>query len=185
MTWRTPPSLKWLIVKRSRISGLIEKLTHEQTTLAARLEHLGGLLPRLHRQLQSLDDTFGLHEIQIEPAEIAPVAPQQKAKILPLGQMSRILLKVMRLQGTWVTTSVLIHAVRAAVPDNGPEFDERYVNRAIRRRLGNLMRDGRVERLLDNAGHHDGSSEALWRIVPDELLPKRRRPGRPRRDHPA
>jgi hypothetical protein len=122
-----------LIVKRSRISGLIEKLTNERVALVARLEHMDGLLPKLHRQLQSLDDTFGLHAIQIEPTEIAPIRPQEKAKILPLGQMSRILLKVMRLQGSWVTTSVLIRAVLGVVPDDGPEFDERYINRAVRR----------------------------------------------------
>jgi len=171
MTWRTPPSLKWLIVKRSRISGRIEKLAEEQDSLVARLDHLKGLISRLRGQLRALDETFGLHDIQIEPTEIAPVTPHQEAMVLPFGQMSRILLGTMRKHGTWVTTTVLTYEVLARVPDGAPSHDEKYVRRAVRRRLGTLLREGRVERLLDNPLSHDGSSEALWRVPGDTDTP--------------
>jgi hypothetical protein len=171
MTWRTPPSLKWLIVKRSRISGRIEKLTEEQDSLVARLDHLNGLIPRLRGQVRALDETFGLHDIQVEPTEIAPVTPHQGAMVLPFGQMSRILLGTMRKHGTWVPTTVLTYEVLSRVPDGAPPHDEKYVRRAVRRRLGTLLREGRVERLLDNPLSHDGSTEALWRIPRDADSP--------------
>lgn len=171
MTWRTPPSLKWLIIKRSRISGLIEKLTEEQDSLVARLDHLSSLIPRLHSQLSALDETFELHDIQVEPTEIAPTTPHQETGVLPFGQMSRILLGTMRKHGTWVPTTVLTYEVLSRIPNGAPPHYEKYVRRAVRRRLGNLLRKGRVERLLDNPLSHDGSTEALWRIPRDADSP--------------
>jgi hypothetical protein len=69
MTWRTPPSLKWLIVKRSRISGLIRRFSDERVELSARLDRINQPTARLERQLQALDVTFELHDIQIEPTD--------------------------------------------------------------------------------------------------------------------
>lgn len=168
MTWRTPPSLKWLIVKRSRTSGLVSRLIEEREALSDRLERVTQLVSRLERQLQALDVTFELHDIQIEPTDIAPVVPHKAVKLLPFGQMSRVMLRAMRKHGNWVPTTVLAVEVRMAMPDGHQSYDETYVRRAVRRRLGALMREGRVERLLDNALAHDGSSEALWRIPPEQ-----------------
>jgi hypothetical protein len=91
MTWRTPPSLKWLIVKRSRTSGLVSRLIEEREALSVRLERVTQLVSRLERQLQALDVTFELHDIQIEPTDIAPVVPHKAVKLLPFGQMSRVM----------------------------------------------------------------------------------------------
>jgi hypothetical protein len=142
-------------------------LTDERVELSARLDRINQLTAKLERQLQALDVTFELHDIQIEPTDIAPVVPQKAVKLLPFGQLSRVMLRAMRKHGTWIPTTVLAVEVRASMPDGLQTYDETYVRRAIRRRLGALLREGRVERLLENAHAHDGSSEALWRLPPE------------------
>lgn len=124
-------------------------------------------ISKLERQLQALDVTFELHDIQIEPTEIAPVVPHKAIRLLPFGHMSRVMLRAMRKHGAWVPTTVLAIEVCACMPDGGQSYDETYIRRAVRRRLRTLLREGRVERLLDNALSHDGLSEALWRIPPE------------------
>jgi len=166
MTWRTPPSLKWLIVKRSRTSGLISRLTEERDSLSARLDRINQLIPRLERQLQALDVTFELHDIQIEPTDIAPVVPHKAVRLLPFGQLGRVMLRAMRKHGTWIPTTVLAVEVRAAMPDGLRAYDEIYLRRAIRRRLGALLKEGRVERLLDNALAHDDRQASSKKRAP-------------------
>jgi hypothetical protein len=136
MTWRTPSFLEWLIVKRSRTSGLISRLTEERDSLSARLDRINQLIPRLERQPQALDVTFEFHDIQIEPTDIAPVVPHKAVKLLPFAQLSRVMLRAMRKRGAWIPTTVLAVDVRAAMPDGLQTYDEIYVRRAIGRRLG-------------------------------------------------
>lgn len=171
MTWRTPSSLKWLIDKRSRLAGLLSQLIQEQTELDARLEIAKERIATVQRQLQALDCTFELHEVQIEPQEIAPVSPQKKTWLMPHGRMSRLILNALRDHGGWMPTTLLTVAVASQVSAAHDSATPAYVRRAVRRRLGGLLRAGRIERdeLLDEFGLHDGFSEAFWRIRSDSF----------------
>ena len=93
MTWRTPSSLKWLITKRSRLSGALLKLDDERSKLSDRIRSLDRRAGVLREQLSALDQTFGLHEISMEPTTIRPVRPHTGARrrLLPHGQLSRIM----------------------------------------------------------------------------------------------
>jgi hypothetical protein len=105
MTWRTPPSLKWLIVKRSRLSGEIQKLDAECAVLKEQFDRLEDRANKLRRHLSSLDHTFQLHEIQVEPTELAIVVPHWNQRIFPHGQMSRHIHRLEVLTIPWAVQS--------------------------------------------------------------------------------
>lgn len=94
MSWRTPCSLKWLIVKHSRLQGEIELLHREAEVLKERVEENRQRLERAERSLLAVDTTLGMHEIQVDTAEIAAVVPQVNKRAHKQGDLTR---KMMRL----------------------------------------------------------------------------------------
>lgn len=169
MTSRTPSSLKWLIVKRSRLSGALAKAEARKKQLLDQLATLDGQLDTLRRQLSGIDETLSIHEIQINPEEIRPVQPQGRRKLMPPGQLSRVILSELRRAEGWLSSSELL----ARIADNitNDECTYKEAKHSLRRRLGKLARDGVLERqnFLTSKGQHDGKSDALWRIA-DKLV---------------
>ncbi|WP_340568904.1 hypothetical protein [Stenotrophomonas sp. G106K1] len=75
MTWRTPSSLKWLIVKHSRLQGEIELLRREADELDAQVVEQRQRLERAERNLLAIETSLGMHEVQVDVCEIAAVIP--------------------------------------------------------------------------------------------------------------
>lgn len=167
MTWRTPSALKWLITKRSRLSGALLKLDDERAKLHDRICTLDRLSDVLLKKLAALDQTFGLHEIAMDPTAIQPVRPQTRARLLPRGQLGRIILTELRLADGWLSTSDMVARILSHLPEQDRHPLE-PVRDCIRMRLGALVRKGLLERRNDGisaAGTHDGSSESYWRLA--------------------
>lgn len=165
MTWKTPPSLKWLIVKRSRLSGALQKLNAEQEALKREFDDLEARSAKLRRKLEVLDEVFELHDIRIDPTEIQPVTPSTGIKIFRQGEMSRQIFRALSAQNGWQTTSEIVQRMIPQVkPVEGVTHD--LVQRAVRRRLRSLFRQGRVERrcAVKADGRHDGLGQSMWRL---------------------
>lgn len=145
---------------------MLSQLNQERTDLNTRLETITERIATVEKRLRALDYTFELHEVRIEPREIAPISPHKNSRLMPHGRMGRLILNTLRQHGGWMPTSLLTIAVASEVRETDDSATPAYVRRAVRRRLGGLLRAGRIERdeLLDEFGLHDGFSEAFWRI---------------------
>ena len=167
MAWRTPSSLKWLITKRSRISGALLKLDDERAKLRDRLGVLDGRAESLVKQLAALDQTFGLHEVSMDPEIIRSVRPQTRQRLLPYGQMSRTILNELRTVRGCVSTTEMVVRILNHFPDVDSS-DYRGTRHCIKRRLGTLARKGVLERYnsgVSDAGVYDGKCETYWRLA--------------------
>ncbi|HUA80422.1 MAG TPA: hypothetical protein VL997_08630 [Dyella sp.] len=167
MSWRTPSSLKWLISKRSRISGALLKIEAERIKLRDRLHALDLRAEVLHAHLSALDQTFGLHEISMDPKIVRPIRPHARRRLLPYGQTGRVILQELRSDGGWLSTTEVVVRVFNHFP-NIDTSDYDVTRLCIRKRLGKLSRNGLVERhnaSVSASGTHDGKSEMYWRLA--------------------
>ena len=167
MTWRTPSSLKWLISKRSRLSGALLKLDDERARLRDNIQALDRRAEPLLKQLAALDQTFGLHEISMEPEIIRPVRPQTGKPLVPYGQMSRAILSELRSEQGWLSTTEIVVRVLNHFPDVNSS-DYQSTRHCIKKRLGTLARKGTLKRYnsgLSATGKFDGKSETYWRLA--------------------
>lgn len=165
MTWRTPPSLKWLIVKRARLAGTLEALHKKSTQLRAELAELEIRVASAGQNLAAIDQALTLHEIQVEPENISAIRPKSDKKLFSQGHLSRHILRALRQRGGWLSTSDIVLQVILHLDDVD---DEKYklARITVRRRLRNLLIDRVVDRdvPLDELGRHDGATEAKWRL---------------------
>jgi hypothetical protein len=95
---RTPPSLKWLIDKRSRLLGEIAKYEGTDQVKKAqaelkqaqyRLTYEKSIRPKiisvLQSELEAIDIALGLHEVRIDPRIIPETRTYDVARKLPYG----------------------------------------------------------------------------------------------------
>lgn len=168
MSWRTPPSLKWLITKRSRLSGELERRLPELESLRIDFEKANARVNWLREQLAALDQTFQLHDIQIDPTEIASVSPHQNARLFPSGQMGRHIRRILaeRDGGEWTTTPEVTRKIMESLGLSEVDSVYRSVRRAVRNRLQSLMRAGEIERIIGACTSKDapGEDQSRWRL---------------------
>ncbi len=200
---RTPSSLKWLIDKRARLLGEINKLESsrdkkledarrrvleaENSLEQARQElacvesSLPMIIESLRGDLQAVDNTLGLHEIQINPDIIPPIRTQDAERHSDHGAMTRAIFERLKLAGgqsvsTLEFTDYVAVAMGLELTDNNyQEFRKK-----ISWRLKCLCTEGKIRRLHQVKG----SLVGRW-MLPDDpaVLEAALRPkyGRPRR----
>jgi hypothetical protein len=166
MTWKTPSSLKWLIVRRMRLSGMLEKLAPKHAELKEQFESIDARVNKLRQQLSALDQTFQLHEIQIDPSGLRSVVPHENQRLVPHGQMSRQIRQILANHEGWASTAEItlkiIQQLKAAVDDE----TYMYVHIAVRRRLRGMLSEGQVHRIqgIPKGRCYDGSNQSMWRL---------------------
>jgi hypothetical protein len=168
MTWKTPSSLKWLIVKRSRLSGEVQNLEAQRASLKEQLRQIESRLVTVGSLLSSLDQTFQLHEIQVEPTEIAPVVPQKNKRILPPGQMSRQIRRILASHEGWASTAeITIKIIQYSNISVKDEDTYEYVHIAVRKRLRSMFAKSEVQRMEGSTKGrcYDGSNQSTWRLI--------------------
>lgn len=163
MTWRTPASLKWLIVQRSRLSGALAQIDNQKRKLLKRLDDLDNRAEALREQLSALDQTFGLHTIRVDPKCIQPVRPQGKERLMPPGRLGRVILAELRRADDWLSSTEILARIANHITADGLTYFE--VRHRLRRRLGRLGRDGILERQVRYCGN-GANDDTLWRIAP-------------------
>lgn len=189
---RTPPSLNWLIGKRARLLGEIEKLKKSRPDRIAsaekeladaqiRLEQAKArlayeqdvgnkIIEALRKDLNAIDCVLGLHEIKINPEIIQPIRSQNAKRLLPYGKLTRSIFDSLKQAGGGPLSTDEI--VKFIIYSNGlyitaervPEFRE-----GVRQRLKTLCKKGTVERLHPVKCRVEGS----WTLPQDvtKLIP--------------
>ena len=166
MTWKTPSSLKWLIVRRSRLSGMLEKLEPKHAVLKEQFESIDARVNKLRQQLSALDQTFQLHEIQIDPTGLRPVVPHDNRRLVPHGQMSRHIRRILANHEGWASIAEITLKILQRLDATADEKTYQYVHIAVRRRLRGMLREGQVQRIegTRKGRCYDGSNQSMWRL---------------------
>lgn len=186
---RTPPSLKWLLDRRARLAGEIEKLRKSYPENLAEAEKIceqgrklldqgtkkvasiewmfNRKLEMLTADLTAIDHTLRLHEIQISPDLIPSIWPHGE-HFLPYGDLTRAIYDCLKsAEGVAQSTSnVAIYVasrIGREIPD-GVFVELRY---SVRHRLKKLCSQGKVIR----TNTPQKGLEARWRLPDDGSLP--------------
>jgi len=88
MTNRIPSSLNWLIDKRARLAGEIQRT--KKTLL--KVQHLVNKLKELETALEAIDKSLGLHEIQIDIQNIKPIKSHRFRSKFQHGEINNLVL---------------------------------------------------------------------------------------------
>lgn len=160
MAPRIPPSLKWLIDKRARLDGEIQKTRTAINNAKILLEELA----TLEESLAAVDQTLALHDVQIDVDLITPVRSHYTRINMPHGELTKSILLCLRLrEGNTVRMSEIVTFVEARCADLGAPISKRAgLARSVHYRLKNLAREGVILR------HHpkEYCKEGLWSIAP-------------------
>ncbi|MDP3210111.1 MAG: hypothetical protein CTY35_14810 [Methylotenera sp.] len=161
MSNRIPPSLNWLIDKRARISGEVEKTRRSLKQAQSLIDELKDL----EIKLNAIDTTLQLHDIQIDIGLIKPISSNYYRLKIPHGELTKSILTCIRLYGKTspVSKSTIVDFVIARhFHYDAEQISNAQIRGSIGNRLKNLCRDGVIER------HHspDSTKEGLWAINP-------------------
>jgi len=156
---RLPSSLKWLIDRRARIAGEIDKVER----LAAKCQRLLDEMRSLQDLLAAVDQTLGLHDVAVEVSLIPPIRSQEVRINLPHGELTRSILLCLRLSDGMPEST---HEIAAFIVARHTNLDcgassAATLRRSVGYRLKNLCHDGLVVR------HHalGGNQEGIWSLA--------------------
>lgn len=160
MSIRIPPSLKWLIDKRARISGEINKTRKS-------LDKAHELINEMHDledTLSAIDMTLALHEIQIDKTLIRPINSHYIRLKIPHGGINYAVLACLKLynEGSPVSKSTINNFVIAKYYDpdeNSIPFKQ--IARSIHQSLNRLNADGKIIRFHNPKLNEEG----LWKLA--------------------
>ncbi|CAM8647516.1 hypothetical protein MCEMSHM24_03705 [Comamonadaceae bacterium] len=181
----TPSSLKWLIDRRTRIAGEIEKIRKQEAErllqvteiiqkaqgVVKKLEDENATASRLHdkhvqaitQALAATDLLLREHEIPIDPKELPSVHAHTTPRIAGRSKLTQYIFEALARteKPSLTTTEVAVYvATKLEVLDHdGDAFPEfKY---QVRKRLGHLVWEGRLDRL-----HLPKTSvEGRWRLL--------------------
>ena len=142
---RLPSSLKWLIDRRARVAGEIEKIE----SLLVECRRLADEIVPLKELLASIDQTLALHEVPIDVSLIPTIRSQDSCVKVPHGELTRsIFLCLKASKGSPMNTE----SITAFTFARFREFDASITSptqlqKSVRYRLKNLCRNGLIKRL--------------------------------------
>lgn len=157
MTTRIPPSLKWLVTKRARIAGQIQKAEKALWKIEVAQQEI----EVLKADLLSIDRTILLHDIPIDPARIPSLETRNAPHKFKHGGITKAIYKALRQAGNESLTTTQIRAAVALASTTELDYSELIELRyAVRKLLRRKFADGKVERL------HPAKTcvEGRWRL---------------------
>ncbi|MCL4409019.1 MAG: hypothetical protein M1356_01640 [Gammaproteobacteria bacterium] len=150
MTIRIPPSLNWLVGKRSRLAGQLKERLQD-------LEVLRADVAKIRSQLKAVDSVIKLHEIPLDPEDIPNTRVRSK-NFFKYGDFTKAIFTVLS-QKEPISTAELVEALQSHL---GLEMTSSRARRDFRRkaysRLKALRKEGRV-------GSQGDSSRVFWFIT--------------------
>jgi|GEM_PF-1096924 len=154
MANRIPPSLAWLIDKRARIDGEIQKTKKAISQVRALLRELKSI----EGDLAAIDRAMALHDIEVNLELIRPIRSQQNRIKAPHGLLTRLLLqRLAAANGQPVPTSDLAAFVAVRFEEAGVEaVGKKRLHHSVRERLKCLLHEGRVCRHHPELGNKMG-----------------------------
>lgn len=187
---RTPPSLKWLLDKRSRLMGRIarlkksnqalvpslldkikaaeENLTRLKSELIRQQTMIPVLVSSLEKDLEAIDRPMSMHEIQINPSIIPSINSQEAPRFIAYGAITRHIYKYLTKCENNSASSLEVAidiAINFSLNLTDKEFTAFKIN--IRHRLKALMHEGKLIRLPTPKRAH-----SQWALPRDPNAPK-------------
>ena len=186
----TPSSLKWLINKRARLLGQIEKtknltpvinttqqLMDEAHSKYIEFKELHGYylglkekLPLLKKQLKAIDIAFDMHDIKINKDYVQPIKPSFNIKSHTYktrhGEITRSIFEYLRIKGRSASTGEIAlfiiekNSFDAPMAIVLPVFIDK-----VGSRLNALTAQGKIMRLHDPKIGKQGE----WQLPPDDI----------------
>ena len=160
MSIRIPPSLKWLIDKRARISGEI----HKTKKSLDKAHELINEMRDLEQTLSAIDTTLALHELQIDKTLIRPINSHYIRLKIVYGGINHAVLTCLKLysDGPPVSKSAINNFVIAKYYDPDESIIPfNQISRSVHESLKRFNADGRVIRF-----HYPKSNqEGLWKLT--------------------
>lgn len=160
MSIHIPPSLKWLIDKRARISGEINKTRKSLD----RAHELINEMHDLEDTLSAIDKTLALHELQIDKTLIQPINSHYVRLKIPYGGINYGVLTCLKLynEGSPVSKSTINSFIIAKYynsDESGIPFKQIAIS--IHQALNRLHADGKIKRFHDPKLNGEG----LWKLA--------------------
>ena len=142
MANKIPSSLKWLIDKRARLDGEIQKTRQA----AARARELIQELRAVEKDLAAIDRALKLHDLEVDVQFVRPVRSHYNRIKAPHGLLTRALLQCLRqAKGRPVSTVDIMAFVASKFAEAGVEaVDRKMLHQSVRYRLKHLVYDGLV-----------------------------------------
>jgi len=159
MANRIPPSLSWLIDKRARIAGEIEKTRRSLKKAQALIEDLEDL----EEKLKAIDTALDLHHIKIDISLISPIQSKELRLNIPHGELTKSILLCIKLYGesSPVSKATIVDFVIARHFDfNSSKITSAQVGLSVQRRLKSLYHEGHLVRHHSN----DTNDFGLWSL---------------------
>jgi len=167
MRTRIPPSLKWLVDRRARLSSELERDRREAEYAALRVLALKAKVELLRQDLAAIDRALSMHEVRIHPETIAPLKTWHAERRFKHNHLTRNIMAYLRIaKGHWSSTTELMAYVATQGGIEVTEESYPELRLATRKRLRNLRASGRVIR------KHEAktSKEGYWALSTDECL---------------
>lgn len=151
---RLPSSLKWLIDRRARLAGEIERIEES----LAKCQRLADDLRPLKDLLASLDQTLSLHDIAVDITQIPTIRSTCVRVNLPHGALTRTILTCLKVNdGMPVSTDEIAAFVVVKNIDlkSDPSSMEE-LRQSVRYRLKSMCRLGMIGRRHKARGNETG-----------------------------
>ena len=161
MRLSTPSSLKWLIDKRVRFAGQIQRkrdqlARHQQQATACKRE-----INSLLKQLASIEGAMKLHEIQINPEDLRPIRPHYNGRVTSHGAMTRTIRRTLFLSPNHIASTDALLATVLKAMTSQPAADElERIRQRLRVRLCIMVRKGYLIRHTSN----DPCAPRMWQL---------------------
>lgn len=162
MSTRIPSSLVWLIKKRARLDGKIQRATR----IIEQKRELESARIRWQADLAAIDRALGMHEVLVDVENIAAISPKNQGKFLPHGDLTRFLLKSLResdgqpLSTDTLTLMTMDQCVLSDAERENPAI-HRELRLSVRYRLKNLA----SQRVIARLSCPLGSRTAFWTLL--------------------
>jgi hypothetical protein len=159
MTPKIPSSLKWLIDKRARLDAEIAKTRASLSNAKKLVKELA----ELERDLAAIDRSLGMHEIQVDLENIAPIRSHYVRINLPRGELTKAIYQYLRLRNGGPASMT---EITAFIENKYRHLIDTPMNRmrlhnSVHNRLKSLYREGKLHR------HHEWHSNraGVWSLA--------------------
>lgn len=172
-TYRTPPSLSWLLDNRRRIAGQIEKIEEKLAKFGEKYArakiivdqhdiHLPRVIRALKADLRSLDQTIGLHQVAVD-LDLALVPPiREQVRRQRYGNMTPTIHSCFALAPReWKTTNEIATFVTSKRYPDIRDYEFPDYRDAVHRHLKAMQKRGQVEQMLAKGI----GKQSLWRGI--------------------
>jgi hypothetical protein len=146
---KLPSSLNWLIKRRGRIDGSIQKIeryleTHRRSF--EKFRELTSELSFLRETLISIDTTLRLHKLQIDPQNIPVIHGKNYLTDLPRGELSQLILERIEIgSGHPVSSKEIVDFILQNRKASGaPPMVRTSLSQKVTRRLNGLYQNKKI-----------------------------------------